>query len=140
MKYFYHSYGKTKRLVIVGVMFLCYLCLIVANAVSTFSRVENRDSPSLWAFCGSSALIALLFLATGALVWYYARNRFIALLLFCFSCSMMVTFAVETGAKGDDVLLSILASICSQLALFLLSALLLSFPRDYLALRLPAEK
>ncbi len=140
MKHFYHSYGKTKRLVIIGVTFLCYLCLIVANAVSTFSHADNRDSPSLWAFCGSSALIALFFLATGALVWYYARNRFIALLLFCFSCSMMVTFAVETGAKGNDVLLSVLASICSQLALFLLSALLLSFPRDYLALRLPAEK
>lgn len=134
MKYFYFSYGKTRRLVIIGVAFLCYLWLIVANALSTFSQAGNRNSPSLWAFSGSSALIALLFLATGALVWYYARNRFVARLLFYFSCSMMVTFAVETGAKGNDVLLSILASICSQLALFFLSALLLSFPRNHLAL------
>ncbi len=139
MKYFFFSYGKTRRLVIIGVAFLCYLWLIVANAMSTFSQIGNRNSPSLWAFSGSSALISLLFLATGALVWYYARNRFVARLLFYFSCSMMVTFAVETGAKGNDVLLSLLASICSQLALFLLSALLLSFPRDYLALRLPTK-
>src|SRR5579885_682015 len=139
MKYFFFSYGKTRRLVIIGVAFLCYLWLIVANAMSTFSQIGNRNSPSLWAFSGSSALISLLFLATGALVWYYARNRFVARLLFYFSCSMMVTFAVEKGAKGNDVLLSLLASICSQLALFLLSALLLSFPRDYLALRLPTK-
>jgi signal transduction histidine kinase len=133
MKYIYRSRVKTKRLFVIIGAFLCYLLLILVDGWSTFPQGINTASPFLWMWFGSSVLIALLFLTIGSLVWRYARNRFIALLLFCFSFTMMVTFVVETGATVDDPLLSALGSVSSQFALFLLSALLLLFPRNYLA-------
>lgn len=139
MKYFYHSRVKTRRLVVVSVAFFCYLLLILANTMSTFSHAFNLASPFQWTLFGSSTLIALLFLAIGSLVWYYARNRFIALLLFCFSFAMMITFVVETGAATNDHLLSAIGGASSQFALVLLASLLLGFPRNYLVLWCPGK-
>lgn len=139
MEYFYHSRAKTKRLGVVIGALLCYFLLLLIDAVRTFSHGINTVSLLLWMCFGSSVLIALLFLAVGSLVWYYARNRFIASLLFCFSFAMMTTFIVETGATANDPLLSALGSGSGQFALFLLAVLLLSFPRNYLTLFVPGK-
>ncbi len=108
MKHIFGLRMKTKRLIVVGGALLFYLLLIGIDAERTFSYGINTASPFLWTVFGSSVLIALLFLAIGSLVWLYARNRFIASLLFCFSFTMMVTFVVETGATANDPLLSAL--------------------------------
>src|SRR5206468_1652730 len=67
------------------------------------------------------------------LVWLYARNRHVALILFSFSFTMMVTFAVQTAAASNDPLLSAIGDSSIALSMPLFSVLLLLFPRDYLS-------
>jgi len=84
---------------------------------------------------GFSAFVALLFLAVGALVWLYARERRVALLLLAFSFTMMMSFAIETGAAlSNDPLLSLIGGMSSALAVLSFSVLLLLFPKNYLSL------
>jgi len=112
-----------------------YFLLLSVDALRFFPR-DVTDFSSLllpWARFGFSALVALLFLAVGSLVWLYARNRSVALILFSFSFTMMVTFAVQTGAASDDPLLSAIGDSIVSLSLSLFSVLLLLFPRNYLS-------
>jgi len=112
-----------------------YFLLLSVDALRFFPRHVTDFSSLLlpWARFGFSALVALLFFAVGALVWLYARNRRVALILFSFSFTMMVTFAVQTGAASDDPLLSAIGDASVALSLPLFSILLLLFPKDYLS-------
>lgn len=131
----YVSWGRVRagRLLLVLLAILSYFLLLGVDALRFFPQQPSNTSSLLlpWAQFGFSAFVALLFLAVGALVWLYARNRRVALLLFGFCFTMMVTFAVETGAVSNDLLLSLIGGISSGLALLLFATLLLFFPKNY---------
>ena len=133
MRYIKRLRVKKRRLgVSIGALSL-YVFLLVADIYRTFFSGIKSASPFVGVYFGFSVVVALSFLAVGILVWLYARNRFIALLLFCFSVATMVTFAVETAAAANDPLLSLFGGVGSQLAIFLFTTLLLLFPKNYLA-------
>ena len=133
MKYIYWIRIRAGRLLVILLALFIYCLLLTVDALRFFSHTTT-DFSSLFRF-GFSALTALLFLAIGSLVWLYARSRRVALALFCFSFTMMVSFAVQTGAKLDDPLLSAIGVASSALSLALFASLLLLFPRNYLSLR-----
>lgn len=137
----YWSCVRAGRLVVVlFAIVVCFLLLSV-DALRFFQRHVTDFSSLLlpWARFGFSALVALLFLAIGSLIWLYARNRRVALLLFSFSFTMMVAFAVQTSAASNDPLLSAIATSSIALSLPLFSTLLLLFPKDYLSPRLQSS-
>ena len=125
---------KGKRLLTIFVAVVIYAVLLIANAVS-LPHMTLLLSLSY----GFSAFIALAFLAVGALVWLYARDRLVAMVLFCFSCTAMVPFALETAAVAGDQFFTKLSGVCASLALMLCSVLLLLFPRNYLEISVPAN-
>ncbi len=108
---------------------LVYFLLLTVDALRFFPHHMDTFS---WVVYGFSAFVALLFLAVGALVWLYARDRRVALLLFCFSFIIMVTFTTQTGAASNDPLLSAISTPSIALSLPPFLALLLLFPRNYL--------
>jgi hypothetical protein len=111
---------------------LIYLLLLSIDGWRFFPYETAHNTPLLlvWMSIGFSELVALLFLAVGALVWLYARSRLVAAVFFGFSLTMMTTFAVETGDIAGDPLLSAIGVISGALALLLLTTLLLLFPRN----------
>lgn len=97
---------------------------------------------TFWLSFGLSSLIALIFLMVGSLIWLFARDRLVALLLFCCSFTMMTTFVVETGSSLDRGLtLSNLVSDISSLLTFAFFAFFLTlFPGNYFSSILSREK
>ncbi|WP_126630348.1 sensor histidine kinase [Dictyobacter alpinus] len=88
----------------------------------------SSSSWVLWLRLGLSEFTALSFLAVGSLVWYYANNRLVAVLLFGFCFSLMGVFTVEMGAALDIFLFSLITSLLSILAASFLASMLLVFP------------
>src|SRR6266851_2045575 len=129
MRYVHWARARVGRLLAVVLALVIYFLLLSSEALR-FLPQHVSDFPL---FFGFSSLVALLFLAVGALVWLYARDRRVALLLFGFCVAMMVTFAGETGTVNNDPLSSLIVFVSSGLALSLFAALLLFFPRDYFA-------
>ena len=80
-----------------------------------------------------------MFLAVSTLVWLYASDRGIARLLFGFSCSMMVVFAVQTGASSGSSILSAIGDTAATLSLLLLAILLFFFPKNVFLPTIPTE-
>ena len=87
------------RLLVVITALLLYLLLLSVDGFSFFSR--TTASILNWTLFGFSAFVAAMFLAVGALVWLYVRDRRVALLLFLFSFTIMIAFAVETSAGSE---------------------------------------
>lgn len=133
MKYRHWVRTRMGRLLTVLLALLIYFLLLTVDGLRFFPQGVGGSSFLLWLRFGFSALVALLFLAIGTLVWLYARNRQVALLLFCFTFTMMAAFAVETGASSDDSLLSAIGDMSSVLSVFLFALLLLFFPKSYLS-------
>ncbi len=136
MNSIYRSRMKIRRLCIVLLAVVAYALLLVMDASRFFPLYPEHTAFSLlflWGRFGFSALVAFMFLAVGAFVWLYARDRSVATPLFCFACTMMVTFAVETAAVSNDALSLALAGASSPLTFVLLLVLLLRFPKNYLA-------
>ncbi len=121
--------GRVHRLIAILLAVVVYLVLLIFNIRYSFQN-HTKD---FWLSFGFSALASLMFLATGSLVWLYVRSRRVALLLFCYSLAMMITFAVETGAVYN-VFFEAVGGASSAIAVPLLSVLLLNFPRNRLAL------
>src|SRR5258708_8805315 len=143
MRYVSWARRRTGRLFVILFSLSIYILLLVVDGSRSISHeVSHSSSPFLlWIGFGFSALVALIFLAVGTLIWLYVRNRLIALLLFGFSFTMAMTFAVQTDASSNDPVLSAISLAGSALALSLISTLLLLFPRNYLALPLqPGEE
>src|SRR5579875_715829 len=118
---------KARRLLVVVAAIVAYIALLGIDIAHTPDQL-----PLLWLHFGFSAPVALSFLAIGSLVWLYGSDRRVALSLFCFSCSMMVAFALETAAVSNDPLLSAIADSGAALALACCAWLLLLFPESYL--------
>src|SRR5260370_674889 len=132
MRYVSWARIRTERLFVILVAIVLYFLLLIFDGLHFFTPASV--SPLDWARFGFSAFIAILYLAVGALVWLFARDRRVAFLLFCFSLTMMVVFAVETAAvQANDARFQTIADIGSSLTLILFSALLLIFPKNYLA-------
>src|SRR5438105_4743488 len=104
MKYVYWMRIRSGRLLVIFLALLLYGLLLILDASQVFSTTPFAIS-SLVQF-GFSAFIAVMFLAVGALVWLYARNRQVALVLFGFCVTMMLTFTVQTGALAHDRVLA----------------------------------
>src|SRR6266849_5925698 len=135
MKYLSWVRFRVRRLLIIFIAFIVYFFLLDIGGLrffpSTNVNAASLVSPGL--LLGFSALISLMFLAIGSLVWLFARDRRVALLLFCCSFTMMMTFAVETGSVKSEVVSSILGGVSSLFTLAFFAVFLLLFPRDYLS-------
>jgi signal transduction histidine kinase len=140
MRYVYWARLRAGRLLAILLAISVYVLLLFIDGLRFFPH--KFSSPLTWTQFGFSALVALMFLAVGALVWLYARDRLVALLLFSFSFVTMVTFTVQTGGSAGDPLLSSLGSASAALSLPLFAILLLFFPRNYFsaAAQLYSEK
>lgn len=104
--------------------------LLVANALNFFSLEGSLSSLARFGF---SAFTALIYLAVGSLVWLFARQRRVALLLFAFSLAMAVTFANETAAGPHVAWFAAATGVSVVVALASFAILLLNFPYNYLA-------
>ncbi len=126
--------GKKGRLAVVLAVVVMNIVALVADGVRFFP-VTDTSAFSLAEFSfrfGFSALVAVLFLAVGAVTWVYARDRRVAALLLSFTTAIMVSTAVQTAALRGDALLSAIGGASSVLSLLPLFALLLLFPKNYL--------
>src|SRR5438876_1053874 len=83
MRYTHWVRTRMRRLLTVLLALLVYSLLLTVDGLRFFPQKVVESSFLLWLRFGFSALVALLFLAIGTLVWLYARNRHVALLLFC---------------------------------------------------------
>lgn len=120
-----------RRLLLICCATLIYVLLVADDVKKTFLYGLTHPALALWVQFSTSTLTSLIFLAVGALVWLYARERMAAGLLFGFSCSMMIVFVVQTGALYNDRFLILLSSIGASAAIPLLVMLLFFFPRNY---------
>ncbi len=141
MKYLSWVRMRAGRIPVIVFAIIVYLLLLNIGGLRFIpSAVENPSSlASFWFRFGFSSLIALLFLAVSCLVWLFARDRRVALLLFSCSFTMMITFVVQIGSGLNDVISSILGGVSSLLTLALFAIFLLLFPRDHLSQILARE-
>lgn len=128
-----HTQQKRYLAILSGL--LLFGLVLIGDALCYFPYVQLVDLFFSWVRFGFSACSALLFLAVGSLVWYYARNRLTAGVSFAFCLALMVTFAVETGAAANDPLPTAISKVTSPLGLALFAVLLLLFPRNAFARR-----
>jgi signal transduction histidine kinase len=141
MKYLSWVRFRIRRLLIIFIAFIIYFFLLDIGELRFFplAGVNAASLASFWFLLGFSVLISLMFLAVGSLVWLFARDRRVALLLFCCSFTAMMIFALEAGSVKNDIVSSILAGVASSFALAFLAIFLLLFPRDYLSRMLSRE-
>lgn len=126
--------AKPERFLVALFVFLVFAALLVIDWQSLFLNLPDAAvfSSDVIRF-GASTLIALFFLAFGMLVWLFARERLVALLLFCFSFTTMMAFALQTGALSNDPILEAISDSGAALSLTLLATLLLFFPVNHFA-------
>src|SRR5260221_9445831 len=101
MRYVSWARIRTGRLLVILVAVVLYVLLLVVDGLQIFPRATASSFLDSASFC-FSAFIGLMYLAVGALVWLFARDRLVAFLLFCFSFTMMVVFAVETATSETN--------------------------------------
>ena len=135
---------RSGRFLVILFAIIVYFALLYIGGLRFFpgSSVSDATLTTFWFRFGSSSLIALIFLAIGSLIWLFARDRLVALLLFCCSFTMMTTFLVETGAviEAKFSLPNFVSDISSELTLALFAIFLTLFPRNYFSYVLSKEK
>ena len=131
MGYVYWFRIRAGRLLVVVLAVALYICLVIVDGLLSlpYEFTSNTSVWIPWIIIGFPAFVALMFLAIGTLVWLYASDRSLALLLFGFSCSMMVVFAVQTGANSGNNVLAAIGDTAATLSLLLMAILLFFFPR-----------
>ncbi len=139
MKHGFWIRFRANRLAVIFVAVIVYLSLAFFDAEQTFSNPIALHGlvVLIWLLFGFSLFVALIFLAVVSLTWFYSRDRQVSFLLFIFSCGVMVAFELETASLiglSDTRLASTTSSIASSVAITLLSAILLVFPKNYLVL------
>lgn len=118
------------RVLVAGTAISGLVLLLLADALRTYA-LEGIFT-SLQAF-GFAAFVAVMFLAIGTLVWLYARDRVTARLMYGVSCSVMISFALQTAATDGDQFATAVSSSSSSLALLFFALLLLRFPQNMLS-------
>jgi signal transduction histidine kinase len=117
------------RFLVVLLTLVVFVALVIIDAERTFTNIPGTSLSGMVSF-GFSIFVALFFLAIGTLVWLYARERWVALLLFSLSFSMMLAFTLQTGAVAGDTVLIIIGDSGAALAPTILATLLLFFPTN----------
>ena len=135
----YRTRIKLLRTMIVFAAVATYTALAIADSKYTFSFKATSTVFPLPTFIsfGISLFIALIFLLVGSLVWYYARDRKVALLLCSFCYVSMMPFELETSALVDTSgrsWVTLLSHLSSTSVIFLLALLLLTFPKNFFPL------
>jgi signal transduction histidine kinase len=132
MKNIIRSRNRIIRRSIVSLAVMVYFLLLLIDATHFFPNHLAGSTLALsllWVRFGFSALVAVMFLAVGAIVWLYARERSVANPLFGFAFTIVITFTMETASVSNDPLALAFSGASSSLALALLFALLLNFPQ-----------
>ena len=81
---------RARRMLAVFAAVLIYAVLLIADAThSHFVSLAFH----LWLGFGFSAFVALIFLSVGSLVWLYAHDRRVAVLLFSSCCASLALFS-----------------------------------------------
>ncbi|HLX57729.1 MAG TPA: ATP-binding protein [Ktedonobacteraceae bacterium] len=134
MKYLNWVRSRAGRFPVIFSAIIVYFLLLDLGGLRFFPQggANATALASFWFLFGFSSLTALMFLTIGSLVWLFARNRRVALLLFCCSFTMMIAFVVQTGSVSNDVASGILSSVSSILTVELFAIFLMLFPRNYL--------
>ncbi len=128
--------ARPARYLVILFTLLVFIALMVVDEQRYFAHDFGRSGLSFNLLrYGFSLFVALFFLAVGTPVWLFARERWVAFLLFCFSFSMMMTFALQTGALSNDPLLTAISDSGAALSLALLATLLLFFPVNHYAIQ-----
>jgi signal transduction histidine kinase len=132
MRYAHWIRIRAGRLIVIVLAVALYICLVIVDGMLSLPYEFAGNTPVWlpWMIFGFPALVALMFLAVSTLVWLYASDRTLARLLFGFSCSMMVVFAVQTGANSGSSGLQATGDVAATLSLLLLAILLFFFPRN----------
>jgi len=141
MRYVHWVRIRAGRLLVIVLAVALYICLVIVDGMLSLPYAFTGNTPVWlpWMIFGFPALVALMFLAVSTLVWLYASDRRLACLLFGFSCSIMVVFAVQTGANSGNGVLSNIGGIASTFALLLLAILLFFFPKNLFTPTISAE-
>ena len=122
---------RMKRVLWIVLIVGLFVVQLVDEGRSLTAHPSLTATPFIW--FASYALIALLFLGIGSLVWLYgySRQRTVATLLFTF-CSLM-TFAFGTlSSSAQDSVLNAIGSVSSALAVLVLLFVLVLFPVNLL--------
>ncbi len=126
--------ARLGRYVILFLTVVVFTLLLVLDAQIVFTtRSAYVSFLSNTISFGFSVFITIAFLAIGTLVWLFARERRVALLLFCFTFTMMMTFTLQTGTLTGNPILSVISDVGAALALAFFAFLLLLFPNNFYA-------
>lgn len=125
--------ARPGRFLVVLLTLLVFVALLAIDTQHSFARTPGYQLVSMLSF-GFSILVALSYLAIGVLVWLFARERWVAFLLFSLSFTTMMAFTLQTGAQLNDPVLSAISDSGAALSLTLLATLLLFFPANHYAI------
>ena len=127
----------SRRWRIVSILSIASLLVVQlgSEAWDALALLPTPAGGAFWIFYTAYAIIALLFLGVGSLVWLYGfrRQPMVSALLFVFCSMMMLAFgSLSAPAVGNTLLIKV-GSSCTALAVLFLLLLLLSFPVDIFA-------
>lgn len=131
MRYFINGIrARSRRWFIILFALAIYFFLLILNGKYYFASSTHLLLAPELSF-GFAAFVALVFLAIGSLVLLYARDRCVASILFCFSFSMMVSFATQTGAALNEPFLTLISDTTTALSPYFFLILILLFPKNF---------
>ena len=145
MRLSFITHSKVVRILTIITAMTIFGVLATANTIDTFSQTSGSSSFTLpfTLSSGVSLFIALIFLLVGSLVWFYAQERKVALLLGTFCYVSMMPFELESASLIDTSgksWLTLISHVSSLSAIFLLTLLLLTFPKNFFALARSVEQ
>ena len=128
---------KANRLLAVSLVTLLFGLLVGVQTPLILQQGATSISQQvlLWCQFCVTALVGLVFLVVGALVWLFASDRRVALVLFGFCSVMMLTFAALSGGLTGSGWFALLSNTISNIGVIvsvpLLTRFLLLFPKNY---------
>ena len=133
-KFAHRVYVSVPRLLVVGCTTLAYIFLLSIDISDTFQGYPVKVFPfSTWLSFGFAELIGLCFFLVGTLVWLYARDRVVALLLYCFSCLTATVFILQSAAlRSNEPFFHVVPAVASIFAVLFLVLFTLTCPVNYL--------
>ncbi|HEV2581767.1 MAG TPA: hypothetical protein VGT44_13010, partial [Ktedonobacteraceae bacterium] len=133
MRFMHIVRTRSGRYLVILFTVLIFVALLLVDVQRSYNLIPGHSSPDMLRF-GFSVFVAIAFLGVGTLVWLFARERWVAFLLFCFSFTVMMAFTLQTGALSGDPFLSAISDSGASLSLALLTTLLLFFPMNLYAI------
>src|SRR5579864_3455278 len=125
--------ARPGRFLVVLLTLLVFVALLAIDVQRSFTHTSDYFPRGMLSF-GFSMFVALSFLGIGVIVWLFARERWVAFLLFSLSFTTMMAFTLLTGTLAGDSVLSVISDSGAALSLTLLATLLLFFPVNHYAI------